>query len=160
MSIHNLCPSRQKEKCISPRHFQINHYSRNKKAKLQGVCIYFPLFHSYFVYQSVLAFSLKSIYRKKVFEAEVAPLHCHSPCVIWVPGLICDLFSRPLLWDSICFMKKGQVGSLNLIWNCFDIVLVFEWLCRQGVSLFSLYPFLSLSLSFSFCIGDFSFFYH
>lgn len=85
----------------------------------------------------------------------LSQLFCHSLCIIWVPGLICDLFSRPVLWDSICFMKKGQVGSLNLNWNCLDIVLALGWVMPSGSGVV-----FSLPISLGYFFSIFSFCYH
>ena len=65
---------------------------------------------------------------KEEFESEGSG----TPRIIWVPVLICDLFSRPVLWDSICFMKKGTSGQfkfeLKLPWYC----LASGWVMQSG----------------------------
>lgn len=75
-------------------------------------------------------------------------MNCCRPSlrILWAPRLICDLFSR--LWDSICFMKMGQVGSLNLNWNCLDIGSV-GW-CSQWRE-FSLHPSFFFFYTGNFC---------
>lgn len=106
---------------------------------------------------------------KEEFESEGSSVRRRSPRIIWVPVLICDLFSRPVLWDSICFMKKGTSGQfkfeLKLPWYCLasgwvmqsDSGAVFSsllgsYFCRQFFILLSLplqLPLFSLSLTLS-----------
>lgn len=59
-------------------------------------------------------------------------LHCCAAalCVSSECPVLSVTFSRGL-WDSICFMKKEQMGSLNLDWNCLDIVLAFGWVIQS-----------------------------
>lgn len=114
-------------------------------------------------------FSLTSIRRKKSLNLKGAAPRRRSPRIIWVPVLICDLFSRPVLWDSICFMKKGTSGQfkfeLKLPWYCLasgwvmqsDSGAVFSsllgsYFCGQFFILLSLplqLPLFSLSLTLS-----------
>lgn len=93
------------------------------------VCIFCCVIVDLFI-RGDLLFLSHQFTGKKRLESEVATL----PFTVYHPsgGFYLWPFLEPVLWDSICFMKKGQVGSLNLNWNCLDIVSAFGWVMQWG----------------------------